>query len=119
MGLFDFIYYNGECLQTKDTEEQRMHSYYIEGGRLLKSAGHTEDRSEIAKWIKENPGKEVPQRLSGLLAIGGCMSWVETGREDTNFHGMIEAGQYQFAFTGGNLVKVIDTEATQSDSAIL
>jgi hypothetical protein len=55
----------------------------------------------------------VPERLNGFLALCGCMSWVETGREDQNFHGMIEADRYQFKFTDGNLVEVIDTEATQ------
>lgn len=111
MGLFDYVHYQGKAHQTKDFDDPWMMNYYIEGGRLFRSVGHTEDRSQRAKWQREHPGEPLPPEQDGIASFFGCMTWVETGREDMNFHGVLNfyAGkEYNAKFTDGDLVEVLE-----------
>ena len=120
MGMFDQVHYNGRVFQTKDFE-CLMTDYYIENGRLLGSVGHAEDRSPATAWRTAHPGEELPEELQGLRGLCGCCSWVETGRKDTNFHGILrfytctspdDWEEYKAKFTDGALVEVsrVETE---------
>lgn len=115
MGMFDHIHYNGLTYQTKDLE-CTMHNYYIEDGRLLKSTGHVEDRGD-----KSAP----PGSIARLI---GCMTWVEEGRKDTNYHGYLnfyhfhDDGRWEehiAKFTDGLMVEIRDvsTNENPTDSA--
>ena len=116
MGMFDHIHYNGRVFQTKDFD-CTMHRFYIENGRLLESEGHTEDKSPATAWQKEHPGEELPAELQGILGMCGCWSWVETGKKDLNYHGVVnfygdnpetkEWKDYDAKFTDGALVEVV------------
>lgn len=115
MGMFDTLTYDGRYFQTKDFDCTMTH-YYLEGGRLLRTVGHTEDHSSATKWKTEHPGEPLPQELEGLLGMCGCLKWVETGREDMNFRGVVnfygddnpseEWEEYNAKFTDGQLVEL-------------
>lgn len=101
MGMFDEVNYKGEILQTKDFDcEMRM--YFIEVGRLLKDIGHYE---EVPKENRPYPNEE------GLKGMCGCIKWISEKHEDTNFHGILNAGEYEFKFSDGNLVSEIKESA--------
>lgn len=127
MGMFDDIKYKGRDFQTKDFD-CTMHRYYIEDGRLLESIGHTEDKSPAAVWKKEHPGEELPEELQGILGMCGCCSWVETGRADLNYHGIVnfygnnpetkEWEEYNAKFTDGSLVEVVRVPSDNSTAML-
>jgi hypothetical protein len=83
MGMFDNIICqyplplegaNDLDYQTKDTPSQLMDLYEIrEDGSLWFQAHDIEDQSEQAKWVAENPDKEIPEELQGLAGLFGCM----------------------------------------------
>lgn len=77
--------------QTKDTKAQFMDLYEIrEDGTLWHEDYDCEDHSDAAKWQAENPGKELPEYLSGLLSFVGCMARVRKRWERVdNFTGEI------------------------------
>ena len=98
MGMFDTIKCkyplplagaNDLAYQTKDTDSQCCDLYEIrEDGTLWHETYDTEDRSEVGKWMKENPGKEVPETF-GLLAWAGCGTRVNQKWEQVNITGEI------------------------------
>jgi hypothetical protein len=109
MGVFDQIHYNGEVYQTKDFDCQ-MDNYYLEGGKLLKAVGYTEDRSPATAWEKEHPGEELPEELQGPAGFCGLLTFIETGRELFPYTGEVEfygdAGEYSADFREGVLVSI-------------
>lgn len=83
--------------QTKDTDEQYLHQYTItKDGRLIKDIVHYEDHSD--------------PKAEGLLALGGCMTPVKDGEEDTNYHGWLNfyGGDFEYnaKFTDGKIVEI-------------
>lgn len=111
--MFDNLIYNGKTFQTKDFDCE-MTTYYIEADRILKSVGHTEDRSKATAWQKEHPEKPLPAELEGFMGLLGCLSWVEIGKEDLNWHGWVnfygdddgEWEEYNAKFTDGAMVEI-------------
>ena len=98
--MFDYVrclytlpdpYANAIQYQTKDTPCQQLNLYEIrEDGTLWHEEYDIEDRSERGLWEKAHPGEKVPEDLTGLRALGGCMSrvnkrWVQ----DTDYTGEI------------------------------
>jgi hypothetical protein len=84
MGMFDNIRCkyplplegaNDLDYQTKDTPSQLIDLCEIrEDGSLWFQAYDIEDQSEQAKWVAENPDKEIPEELRGLAGLFGCMT---------------------------------------------
>lgn len=98
MGMFDDIKCkyplplkgaNDLDYQTKDTPMQYLDSYEIrEDGTLWHEEYDIEDHSEAGKWVKANPGKELPENL-GLLSFAGCMARVNKRWLPVNITGEI------------------------------
>lgn len=112
MGMFDDIKCkyplplagaNALAYQTKDTPMQYLDQYEIrEDGTLWHEEYDTEDHSEAGKWMKENPGKELPESL-GLLSFAGCMARVNKRWEQLKLTG--EIGFYtMYGIKDGQLV---------------
>lgn len=87
MGMFDYITCkyplpvsgaNDLEYQTKDTPNQTLDLYEIrEDGALWVQEYDIEDHSEAAKWLAQNPGKELPSRLDNFTGkFFGCMARV-------------------------------------------
>lgn len=114
MGMYDNLHYAGRVYQTKDLD-CTLHTYYIENGRLLESHGHQEDKSPATAWRNQHPGEELPDNLKGFLGARGCITWIETGRKDLNYHGILnfymrfdDLGwvEYDAKFTDGTLMEL-------------
>jgi len=102
MGMFDYVNYNGEVLQTKEFDCQ-MKNYWITDGRLIESVGAYHG---VPKEKRMHP--DAPEE--SILSFAGCIEWIETEKRDMNYHGILKAGGKLFKFTDGNLVSVTDEE---------
>lgn len=104
--MFDEVHFRGNVYQTKDFESEMLH-YFIEyDNRLYRDVGF---RESVPK--AERPYPDAPE--GSLEAFFGCMRWVSTGREDTNYHGMMNIyrsignggwEEFNLKFTDGVLV---------------
>lgn len=80
---------NALSYQTKDTPSQTLDNYEIrEDGTLWHEEYDTEDHSEAGKWMKENPGKELPESF-GLISLAGCISRVNKRWEQLKITGEV------------------------------
>lgn len=98
MGLFDdikcsyalpMVGANALDYQTKDTPMQSLDKYEIrEDGTLWHEQYEIEDQSEAGRWMKENPGKELPESF-GMLSFVGCATRVNSRWEKVKLTGEI------------------------------
>jgi hypothetical protein len=85
MGMFDTIKckyplpkteYQDAEFQTKDLDCGLDFIEIRDDGGLWREDYDTEDQSEAAKWLAENPGKDLPEELKGWKQFLGCMARV-------------------------------------------
>jgi hypothetical protein len=102
MGMYDYIEFEGELYQTKDFENE-MRTYYLSNDRLLKSVGYFESVPQ-----SERPFPNEPE--ASLLGMCGSIKWIETERQDMNYHGMLTFGDesitFSAKFTNGIVVEM-------------
>jgi hypothetical protein len=111
MGLFDEVHFRGNVYQTKDFDNEMLNYYIGDDNRLIKDIGHTE---HVPK--EQRPYPNAPE--GSIDSFCGCVRWVSTGKEDTNYHGMLyiyrslgkDKGweNLKLKFTDGNLVDCIE-----------
>lgn len=115
MGMFDDIKCkyplplkgaNALNYQTKDTPEQYCDCYEIrEDGTLWHENYDTEDHSEAGQWLRDHPGKEIPDSF-GMWSFVGCMTRVNKRWEQVKLTGEIRFYS-MYELKDGKLANVI------------
>lgn len=80
MGMFDYVLWNGDVYQTKDTPNQFMDHYHIIDGKLYEETYRIEDRSDPSK--------------PGLEGLAGILTKVDVKTVESNFTGSINFYDY-------------------------